>query len=109
MTFLVDNQLPGALARFLTALGVESHHVLDLGLGQASDIEIWRYASEHRMTLISKGEDFFHLAGRPAASVQLVWVRLGNCRREKLLRAIESVWPRVEACLAAGDQVVEIR
>ena len=61
MTFLVDNQLPVALARFLSAHGVECHHVLDRGLAQASDIEIWRYAAEREMILISKDEDFFHL------------------------------------------------
>ncbi len=37
MKLLVDNQLPSALARFLSANGVESQHVLDIGLDAASD------------------------------------------------------------------------
>ena len=45
MRFLVDNQLPVALARFLTSAGSESLHVIDVGLAQASDSEIWRYAA----------------------------------------------------------------
>ncbi|MGC9973191.1 MAG: DUF5615 family PIN-like protein [Bryobacteraceae bacterium] len=109
MRFLVDNQLPVALARFLGSRGVSCQHVLDLCLAQASDSEIWRYAAQHRLILISKDEDFFHLAGQPSATVQFVWVRLGNCRKQELLAAIERVWPRVHACLEAGDRTVEVR
>ena len=74
-----DNQLPAALARFLCSLGADCQHVLELGLGQASDSEIWRYSAAHQLVLMSKDEDFFHRAMAPGATVQLVWVRLGNC------------------------------
>ena len=40
MRFLVDNQLPAALVRFLTSRGAECQHVLDIGLAEATDIEI---------------------------------------------------------------------
>ncbi len=109
MRFLVDNQLPVALARFLGARGIECQHVLDRGLAQAADIEIWRYAAEHEMILISKDEDFFHLAGKGGPGVQLVWVRLGNCCRHELLSAIERAWLRIQTCLESGDRIVEVR
>lgn len=109
MKFLVDNQLPVALVRFLTSRGEEALHVLDVGLAQASDAKIWQYAAASRMILVSKDEDFFHLAGLPEAPVKLVWVRLGNCRNPQLLAAIDRALPRVRACLEAGDRVVEVR
>lgn len=109
MRFLVDNQLPVALARSLGSLGVSCEHVLDVGLAEASDAEIWRYAVERQVVLISKDEDFFHLSGQQNAAVQFVWVRLGNCRKQEILAAIERVWPQVHACLEAGDRVVEVR
>lgn len=40
MKFLIDNQLPAALSRFLQAQGLESRHVMELGLDEASDLEI---------------------------------------------------------------------
>jgi len=40
MKFLIDNQLPVALSRFLQAQGLESRHVMELGLDEASDLEI---------------------------------------------------------------------
>ena len=41
MRFVVDAQLPPALARFLASLGEEAIHVLDAGLLEADDGEIW--------------------------------------------------------------------
>ncbi len=109
MKFLVDNQLPAALARFLADRGADCRHVLDVGLAQASDVEIWRYAEQHQLILISKDEDFFHLSARHGRGVPLVWVRVGNCRKKELLSAFERVWPRIIACLEAGDEMVEVR
>lgn len=40
MRFLVDAQLPPALARWLTAKGYEAEHVADVGMASSSDIEI---------------------------------------------------------------------
>ena len=90
MKFLVDNQLPAALARFLAARGIDCQHVLDINLAEAKDREIWQIAAAWQMVLISKDEDFFHLANRPEAEVPVVWVRLGNCRNPALLEAMGS-------------------
>lgn len=109
MRFLIDNQLPVALARWLSSRGWECLHVLDAGLAAASDSEIWRHAIEGAFVVVSKDEDFFHVAARPGSTVQLVWIRLGNCRKAELLDAMERTWPRVSACLEAGERVVEVR
>jgi predicted nuclease of predicted toxin-antitoxin system len=39
--FLVDNQLPVALTRWLRERGHDAVHVLELGLGQADDRQLW--------------------------------------------------------------------
>jgi predicted nuclease of predicted toxin-antitoxin system len=40
--FLVDAQLPPALARVLSEKGHEAEHVADLGLVSATDSKIWQ-------------------------------------------------------------------
>jgi predicted nuclease of predicted toxin-antitoxin system len=107
--FLVDNQLPIALARFLAARGCNCDHVIDLGLGSASDSVIWHFAHQNELVVISKDEDFLYLATRPQDKARLVWVRLGNCRNNVLLAAFEHTWPQIEALLEAGDRVIELR
>jgi predicted nuclease of predicted toxin-antitoxin system len=107
--FLVDNQLPAALARFLTSRGVECQHVLDVGLGGASDAAIWEYANRNDCIVISKDEDFLYMANLPSAKARFIWVRIGNCRTKTLLAVVERLWPKIEAGLNAGDRVIELR
>ena len=109
MKFLVDNQLPAALARLLASRGVDCRHVLDLDLGEATDSEMWNHATAHDCIVISKDEDFLYLANSPSATTRLVWVRIGNCRTSVLLSTFENLWPKIEASLKAGDRVIEIR
>jgi len=80
-----------------------------VGLGQSPDSEVWRFAAEWEAVLISKDEDFFHLAGSQGAVVQFVWIRVGNCRTRALLAALATAWPRIVACLEGGERVVEVR
>ena len=109
MNFLVDNQLPPALARFIQSeLQARAVHVIDVGLRDATDAEVWRYASANDLVLISKDEDFAQMIlSRPTA--RLIWVRVGNCRRSFLLDLFQRLWPRISERLDGGDSFVEIR
>jgi len=107
--FLVDNQLPAALARFFASRGMDGLHVLDIGLGDATDAEIWEHASRNDCVVISKDEDFLYLAKAPSAKARLIWIRLGNCRKKALFAAVESLWPKIEARLNAGERIIELR
>lgn len=110
MTLLVDNQLPLALARYLAANGWECAHVQDVGLEAAEDRTIWQYAKERGLTIITKDEDFQALANRQRSiPPQVVWVRLGNCRKTVMLEASSRILPALRSKLAAGDAVIEIR
>jgi len=104
---LIDNQLPPALARFLTARGIESFHVTEVSLAEAHDRKVWQYVLEHGYVLVTKDDDFLNISSQ-SASGQLVWVRLGNCRTPDLLQAFDHLWSAVEACLNKGDRVVEL-
>jgi predicted nuclease of predicted toxin-antitoxin system len=109
VNFLVDNQLPAALSRFLTSCGHASQHVLDVSLNEAADRPVWDYALKHGLVVVSKDEDFFHLAQRTGERGRLLWVRLGNCRNEVLLAAFQHALPQVEKEFNAGQRVVELR
>ncbi|HET9281786.1 MAG TPA: DUF5615 family PIN-like protein [Candidatus Angelobacter sp.] len=87
MKFLVDNQLPMALAQYLRTRGFDCQHVLEIGLAEASDADICRYATGDERVIISKDQDFLYLTNRPETKIKLIWVRLGNCRTSALLEA----------------------
>jgi predicted nuclease of predicted toxin-antitoxin system len=107
--FLVDNQLPLALAGLFTAHGLDCQHVTELGMDEAGDVAIWNYAAGQGRTVISKDEDFLNLASQPGATGQFIWVRIGNCRKVQLLAAFEKILPSLLQSLAAGNRIVEVR
>ena len=109
MTFLVDNQLPQALVRFLVSRGHQAEHVLDLGMDEAGDQAIWNYAGKNNRVIITKDEDFISLSLQTGAKNQVVWVRLGNCRAPALLAAFETALPKLTLSLQQDDRVVELR
>jgi predicted nuclease of predicted toxin-antitoxin system len=104
--FIVDNQLPAALARWLGTKGADAVHVLARGLETTTDVDIWTLAIHEARIVVSKDEDFFHLANRPADTGRLLWVRVGNCRRDTLLARFEAAWLGIEEAFSAGNRVV---
>ena len=109
MKFLVDNQLPPALARFISEeLHTEALHVVDVGLRESTDAALWSYASANDFVLISKDEDFVTLYSK-TPSAGLLWVRLGNCRRAFLLEVFKKQWQRILERFENGERFVELR
>jgi predicted nuclease of predicted toxin-antitoxin system len=109
VNFLVDNQLPDALCNFLTARGHQSSHVLGLLMDEASDLEIWDYAAKGNWIVVSKDEDFLHLANRPGDAGKLLWVRIGNCRKQTVVQAFERELPDIVRAFDESVRIVEIR
>ena len=109
MKFLVDNQLPTALARYLTQdLGVPAIHVRDVDLASADDFALWEYAAKENLIVVSKDEDFATLfLQHPVA--RLLWVRVRNCRRRELLEVFGRKWPLILERFEAGEGFVELR
>jgi predicted nuclease of predicted toxin-antitoxin system len=107
LRFLVDAQLPPALARQIESFGHSAEHVADCGLAAAADDAIRGYAAKAGAVIVTKDEDFVVrrvLQGGPA----VVWVRIGNTRRGELLRRFEADFPAVVAALARGETLVEL-
>ena len=106
--FLVDAQLPPALARKIAGMGHAAEHLLDVDLLESSDSRIWDYALANGSVIITKDEDFAIRASVSKASPPIVWVRIGNCPNARLLAWFEKEMPSVIAALDAGSCLVEI-
>ena len=108
MRFLVDAQLPPALARWLAAQAHEAEHVADRGMQAASDAAIWDYAIASSAALVTKDEDFAQRKVLTDNGPVVVWIRLPNTRRRDLLAWFEEVLPEVLAALARGETLIEV-
>ena len=106
--FLVDNQLPAALAHWIRDHGHEADHVLDLNLAESTDELIWRRAAGLKAVIITKDEDFAQLTILRPEPVCVVWLRMGNCRTVYLLSSFERLWPEIIRQLDTGARLIEV-
>jgi len=108
MHFLVDAQLPPALARWLAAKGHDAEHVSDIGLSGAIDPTIWDHAASVDAIIVTKDEDFAQRKTIERRGPKVVWIRLPNTRTRELLLWFEGIFPRILQALERGDTLIEI-
>lgn len=108
MRFLVDAQLPPALAQWLRDKGHDAKTVKEAGLRDADDLLIWSYAIGEDAVIVSKDQDFAQLAAT-ADGPRLLWVRTGNLVNRLLLARFEEAWPQIENHFAAKTRLIELR
>jgi predicted nuclease of predicted toxin-antitoxin system len=106
--FLVDQQLPPALTRWLLDEGHAAEHVGWLKLERATDDVIWREAARTGAAIVSKDEDFARRRMLASDGPPVVWVRIGDARTASLLQAFAGVMPSVLAALTSGEALVEM-
>ena len=109
MKFLINAQLPPALARWLCTQGYDAQHVEDLGLRDAEDRVIWAQAMSMHAIIITKDEDFAARAAREASTPVIVWLRLGNATNCVLIQWLEPRWAQIRALLEDGQDLIEVR
>jgi predicted nuclease of predicted toxin-antitoxin system len=89
MKLLFDQNLSPRLPHTLSDLYPESAHVREVGLRDATDMEVWEFAKREGFMLVSKDSDFQHRSILYGSPPKFLWLRVGNCpvrRIETLLR-----------------------
>jgi predicted nuclease of predicted toxin-antitoxin system len=109
MKFVIDAQLPPALAQWLREQEHQADHVAEIGLREAEDSPIWQFALEQNAVLLTKDEDF---AGRVRQSREIpviVWLRIGNCSNRALRGWFFPLLPAVLREIESGQRFIEVR
>ena len=109
MRFVVDAQLPPALAHLLVSHGHHAEHVAEIGLRDAEDSPIWNYALLNDASIVTKDEDFPHRLRQSKSAPIIVWLRIGNTSRRALLQWFGPLLPQMEALILQGDRLIEVR
>lgn len=107
MRFLIDAQLPQSLIRWFEKRGHAAEHVRDVLDGQAPDRAIAERARDLGLILVTKDDDFA-LRYPPTDYVPL-WLRCGNMSNRALTLWLDEPWSAIEARLAEGERVIEVR
>lgn len=108
MRFVVDAQLPPALARVLRDSGCDAVAVREIGLRNATDSEIWHYAIQKEAAIITKDEDFAERCLYSQNQPVIVWLRIGNTSNQALTNWLIPLWPAIIGRIQLGDRLIEV-
>ncbi|HEX5219962.1 MAG TPA: DUF5615 family PIN-like protein [Verrucomicrobiae bacterium] len=109
MRFLVDAQLPPALARWLGDHSLSATAIRDVGLRGSDDGSIWNFAKSGDWIVITKDEDFVARCVGNSDAPTVVWLRLGNCTNRVLFAWLEPFLPEILRRLEDGEKLIEVR
>ena len=97
MKLFFDENLSPKLPGLLATLFPGSAHVRECGLLGRTDDEVWEYARANGFTIVSKDSDFQQrsfLYGHPP---RVIWLRIGNCTRHRIVQLITTHEPAIRA------------
>jgi len=100
MKLLFDENLSFKLCRLLGDLFPGSDQVRLVGLAEANDPEVWRYAGENGFVLVSLDADFAERAALRGSPPKVIWLRCGNQPTETIEKLLRD---HVEAITAFGQ------
>lgn len=103
MILWIDQNLPPALARWLSGKGHDAHHVMDLGLDAVDDTVLAQRAIFQGAAILTKDDDFAYKGPPPS-----IIVRLGNVTNAVLINVFEQHWESIEAALGSGETLIEL-
>ena len=86
MRFLVDAQLPPALARWLQGQGHEAEHIFDRLPPASTDTSVWQEALRLGAVIVTKDEDFRQHSLHTHDGPPILWLRVGNTSNRALRR-----------------------
>ncbi len=96
MKLLFDQNLSPRLVDLLADAYPGSGHAEHLGLGQASDLELWDFAKRQGFAIVSKDEDFNHLSVLRGSPPKFVWILLGNCTTQEVEQLLRRHLPELQ-------------
>lgn len=99
--FLLDENLP---VRLLFSPSSPAIPLSNMG-SHPSDSQIWEFARQHELVIVSKDADFSDRIITRTPPPWVVHLRFGNLRRKEFHALLARVWPQVEVLLKSHKLV----
>ena len=108
MKFLFDENLSHRLVQMLDDLAPDSVHPRNIHRLGASDDEIWRYARQQGLVIVSKDDDFRQRAMLFGPPPKVVWLVVGNAGTKDIAAFLRKNVGRVRDFVADDETSVLI-
>jgi predicted nuclease of predicted toxin-antitoxin system len=97
MKLLFDQNLSPKLVDRLVDLFPDSSHVLSVGLDCADDDQVWEFARQNVLAIVTKDDDFNNLSVLRGHPPKIVWLQLGNCTTDDAEAVLRARFAEIEA------------
>lgn len=105
MKLLLDQNLSFRFLDQISAHFPGSTQTRIAGLEQASDSQIWEYAKQNDLTIVTKDMDFYELALARGVPPKIVWLRCGNVSNRYLLALLVTQADTIEAFIGDAESI----
>ena len=78
MKVLFDQNISFKIVKRLSGIYPEAKHVLELGIENFTDREIWAYAKQEDFTIVTFDADFYHFSLIWNHPPKIIWIRSIN-------------------------------
>ena len=107
MRFLLDMNLPPAVAEWLQSKGHDAAHIREIGLGHLPDREVFARAAEEGRIVVTFDLDFGEIAGLAGATgATVLLLRLRLAHQDYLRQRLQAAIVEAAEALEAGATVV---
>ncbi|WP_448702813.1 DUF5615 family PIN-like protein [Mucilaginibacter sp. AW1-3] len=90
MSLLLDQNISFPVCSLLSEEFKNTKHVKQLGLVDASDLQIWQYAKANKFTVVTFDSDFIDFAIMKGFPPKIIWLRFGNASNLKIVNKLLS-------------------
>ncbi len=110
LRFIVDTQLPGALATYLSSQGFDAIHTTFYPEGHLlKDREIREKAVAENRIIITKDSDFFDYFFVKGAPPSILLLKVGNCSNRQLLAIVARNLSEIVHLFGADAELVVVQ
>jgi len=102
---MFDQNLSHRLCGLLSDVFPASAQVRALGLDQADDNAIWRYAQQQRFFIVTLDGDFADIASLRGSPPKIIWLRCGNQPTAVVERILRDNASAIQAFAEADEPV----
>jgi predicted nuclease of predicted toxin-antitoxin system len=106
MKFLLDQGTPRSMAALLRQVGFDAVHTGEIGMAEASDVDILSRAAMGQRVVVTLDADFHaHLALAQACQPSVIRVRIESLRAHEFTALLQGVISQCQRDLEAGAVV----
>ena len=90
--YLIDENLPSDLRFWNKENFIHLSEILNVKY----DTDIWQYAINNDLIIITKDTNFYYRSLASSVAPKVVWVKIGKMKKKRFNRFIKSSWCKVE-------------